>query len=125
MEPSLLESSLRSGCADLLGRSAMIPTAEPVLVCCSSAREIEVCDLPVFKVQLGPKHGTNVAMIYCLSYCAPECQEGTQTYQLCQLLRPQRCLGSAVFLCLSQICSLVVNVILGFFSRKPSLPPKT
>lgn len=56
---------------DLLGRGrcAMIPTADPVQVYCSSATEIQAPDLPVFKVQPAPQH-TNVAMIYCWSHCA-------------------------------------------------------
>lgn len=62
IKASLLESSLRSVRADLLGsgRCAMIPAAEPAPVYCSSAREIQAHDLPVFKVHLDPKQGTQM-----------------------------------------------------------------
>lgn len=62
IKASLLESSLRSVRADLLGsgRCAMTPAAEPAPMYCSSAREIQAHDLPVFKVHLGPKQGTQM-----------------------------------------------------------------
>lgn len=122
IKPSLLESPLRTVRADVLGRGrcAKIPNAELVLVYSSSAR---ACDLPVFKVQLGPKHSTQTLPWFSLSYRAAGCREGTQTCQLRQLLCVQQCLCSAVCLCLSQICSSVVNGIL-FFLMKPSSPPK-
>lgn len=81
-------------------------------------------DLPVFKVQLGPKHSTQMLPWFSLSYRAAERREGTQTYQFYQLLCVQQCLCSAVFLCLSQIGSSVVNGIFFFFLMKPSSPPK-
>lgn len=100
-------------------------TAEPVLVYSSSAREIQARDLPGFKVQLGPKHSTQTLPWFTgLSYCAAGCREGTATHQLYQLLCVQQCLCSAVCLCLSQICSSVVNGILFFFLRKSSSLPK-
>lgn len=88
--------------AGLLGRgsSAMIPTAEPVLVYCSSGREIKVCDLPVFKVELCPKQSTQTLPWFTIwaivaqnagkghkhtSLSAPVC---TTVSVLCSLLVP-------------------------------------